>query len=162
MLANTNPVHPDEQVANTMKRTFLDAFEQTANVYKSAKSAGIARITVYDNWLREDSEFKAEFDALRQGHIAGIEGNLLSQGLHNEKAITAQIFALKAWIPERYGDRYETRLNSQDSLNIATIAGALADRARQVLAVPAEYIVVDDVRHVPGLSIGITLDETST
>ena len=152
MLANLETAtHPDEIDSNILKQAFLDDFETTCNVYRSSKSLGIARITVYDKWLKNDEVFRRKFDEIRGNQIDGIEGNLLHEGLHNEKAITAQIFALKCWRPERYGDKYDisgtvTTLDLTGSANTTLEAAnraLAAQRAINALAAQSPLIEVE-------------------
>ncbi len=135
MLANLNTAtHPDEIDSNALKSLFLKEFEEKPNVYRLSKELGINRVTVYE-WIEKDVDFKREFDRIRGIQVQGIEGNLFSQALHNEKAITAQIFALKAWKPEIYGDKFDANSNITLSIDFSNMAKGLLEtlsKAKQV------------------------------
>ncbi len=59
---------PREQL-QAVKDTVLHAFSDTANVLESAQLVGISRSAVY-LWLRNDAQFKAQFDHIRMRHDA--------------------------------------------------------------------------------------------
>ena len=136
MLANLNTAtHPDEIQANSLKLAFLEELDNTVSVYHACKKLGISRNTVYNEWLKNDREFADKWNEVRGLHVEGIEGNLLSQALHDKKAITAQIFALKAWKPEVYGDKFELNSNQTLSIDFSGMAKGLLEtlsKAKQV------------------------------
>lgn len=109
MLATANPKRQEESDANGLKRLVLDEIENKVSVYHACKKFGISRTRFYNEWLADDPDFKLKFEQIRLGHIDGIEGNLLDQALHNPKAVAQQIFALKAWKPERYSERIDAQ-----------------------------------------------------
>jgi hypothetical protein len=48
------------------KEKFLEKFKEIKTVYTACQSIKLARRTLY-NWLKEDHEFKADFDEIRLG-----------------------------------------------------------------------------------------------
>ena len=150
MLANLETAtHPDEIDSNALKQAFLEDYELSANVYLTAKKLGMNRVTFYNHWLKNDSEFKARVEEIRSGHVLGIEGNLISEGLHNKKAVTNQIFALKCLLPEIYGDRYEISANSTINFNYQGLAEGLVKALDQSKAVGLAEVINTDVVKEP-------------
>jgi hypothetical protein len=142
MLANENPVHPDEQASNIAKRKVLDYLANAWNISNAAKSAGIRRITVY-GWIEEDPEFRREYQDLLDGHIDGAEENIIDQGEHNKKAFVPAIFMLKSHRPEIY-DRQALagRMLGNVTINIGQVS---SDTLKGLDLTGKARIAVDDV-----------------
>jgi hypothetical protein len=123
VLANENPVHPDEIGANATKLLFLEEMGKSWNVYKATKKLGISRKLVYNEWF-DDPEFKAKYDEILAGLIDGAQENILEQATQNKKAFVPAIFVLKAHMPEVY-DRQALggRIQGNVTINIGQVAG---------------------------------------
>lgn len=146
MLANAaTATHPDEIEANQLKALWLDEFTHSPSVYSVCKKLGISRTTVYNEWMRKDVDFATQFGELRKSHIDGVEGNLLTQALRDEKAITAQIFTLKCWLPEKYGDRFQSTITLENTMNF----GSLANNTLMALSPSLATVVDEPVQVLP-------------
>ena len=51
---------------NKKKEKFLEKFKEIKTVYTTCQVVNVPRRTLY-NWLKEDHEFKADFDEIRLG-----------------------------------------------------------------------------------------------
>lgn len=71
-------------------------------------------------WYMTDPEFKARIDAAQEIGIDAVE-DALFKGAMQKDDTTAQIFTLKTWRRDRYGDRQAVDMNVKGSLTV-TIA----------------------------------------
>ena len=143
MLANENPVHPDEIDANTSKLLFLEEMGKCWNVYKAAKKVGIRRKTVYDEWLANDPDFMARYNEILSGIVDEAQENILDQAAHNKKAFVPAIFVLKAHMPDVY-DRQALngRIQGNVTINIGQVS---SDTLKGLDLTGKARISVDDV-----------------
>lgn len=147
MLSNPNPTLPDEIDANAIKLLFLEEFHKNQNVYQICQKLGISRQLPYFEWQR-DPVFKERYDEIRSVQVRDIEDNLLDTALYNKKAYVPQIFMLKSWMPEKYGDKYEINQNSTITLDYSDIAKRTLSRLDPKLEIGSAEIVSE----VKGLS----------
>lgn len=110
-------------VANTTKKTpekeqaIIDALELHPSKSKACRSAKVRidRSTLY-RWMDEDLAFKARVDAAQEIGIDAVEDGMFEDATNHNT--TAQIFALKSWRRERYGDRQAVDMNLTGSLTV--------------------------------------------
>lgn len=145
MLANLETAtHPDEIDANNLKLLFLKEFEHSHNVYNTCQVLGITRKLVYFDW-QDDIEFKKKFDEIRGVQVRDIEDGFLTEAKQNKKAWVPQIFLLKTWMPEKYGDKYELNQNSTITYNFNGLAENIVKRL-QTKEVGASIEIVNENR----------------
>ena len=158
MLSNPNPTHPDEIDTNEVRELFLQEYAKHPNVYVITQKMGLRRTTVYNEWMK-DELFKKRFDKVRENQVNEIEDNFFDEAVHNKKAIIPQIFILKNWKPERYGDRQDYNLN----LNIDLSPNALStiDKARALMSIEdAQYSIVEPAQ-IAHSTIPVSIEETT-
>jgi len=95
------------------KRLFLERYLVTGNISDSCKQCNIGRQTFY-NWIKNDGDFKREFDDTDAALLDFAEGKLLN--LINDKNVTAIIFYLKTKGKER-GYIEPTYMNIKGSMD---------------------------------------------
>lgn len=66
------------------KDLFLQAWSKTMNKAASAKEAGVAEKTAYQ-WLKEDNEFRASVERIRQNWVDSLEASLMNMLLKGKK-----------------------------------------------------------------------------
>lgn len=74
----------------------------------------ISRRTLYKH-LKCDTKFSEDFEKLREAYIDEVEQKLMEQAKEGgSRNITAQIFALKSWRPERYNPEHRVVVRSSN------------------------------------------------
>ena len=84
------------------KPAVLSAFKKCASVTKACEIADISRSSFYE-WLKEDPEFKAAYEAAREEAIQVLEDEAIKRATIGGSD-TLLIFLLKAARPQKYRD----------------------------------------------------------
>ena len=92
-----------EQVSE-LKGQFVGAIRLTARVTLSAEEVGVTRYVV-EEWLKADLLFAEDVEHARQARIDEIEADLEGSTNRSGGDVTARIFMLKGYRPEKYHDR---------------------------------------------------------
>jgi hypothetical protein len=121
---NKNFKKYDGKSTKSIQDAFLLELKKRGNVYKTCIAMGLPRSTVYTHWS-QDPDFKAKFDEWQETLLDGIEGRLFQEALHNEKSFVPAIFMLKAWRPERYGDKLDIHNQTEIGFSFEDRATAL-------------------------------------
>jgi hypothetical protein len=109
------------------KPLFLAHLRATCNVSAAAEKAGVTRRTVYKA-RTEHADFREAWDDVMDQVIDRIEEITLNQALDPDdaKGITARIFLLKCWRPERYKETVQNEISGPGG-NALTINVVYAD-----------------------------------
>lgn len=101
---------------------FLTEYARWGVISRAATAAGVTRQTYY-NWVVEDPGFTDRCAEARVEYLEGLEARL--KELIDQGNVTAVLAALKAELPEKYGDR--TRIQFvPDKEVIRTVAEVIA------------------------------------
>jgi hypothetical protein len=92
---------PDEYSPDQV-RNFLDAYAATGSVTRAAKAAGIRPATHYAR-LASDPGYRQAFQTAQQQLVWLLEEKAFRRALAGSDELI--MFLLRAWMPERYGDR---------------------------------------------------------
>lgn len=63
------------------------------------QEAGVSRRTIF-RWMADNPELREEFDSIREAMVSAVEDTLFQKAMGGD--VTAAIFMLKSWRPERY------------------------------------------------------------
>ena len=96
----------------------LSAFKNCANVTRACEIADIARATFYE-WLKEDPEFKAAYEATREEAIQVLEDEAIKRATIGGSD-TLLIFLLKAAKPQKYRDYVRQEISGPNGGAITT------------------------------------------
>ena len=90
------------------KQSFLEALPNHS-IKNSCAIAGIAFKTAYE-WRKEDMEFKAAWEMVREERIVSLEENMYDRALREKgmPGVVSNIFLLKALRPEVYRETIRT------------------------------------------------------
>jgi len=100
------------------KPAVLSAFKNCANVTRACEIADIARATFYE-WLKEDPEFKAAYEATREEAIQVLEDEAIKRATIGGSD-TLLIFLLKAAKPQKYRDYVRQEISGPNGGAITT------------------------------------------
>lgn len=96
------PKKSEQERTKTAKVKFLEHYAKWGVISRAAKEAGVTRQAYY-KWIAEEPNFEEECKEARQEYLEGLEARL--KELVDEGNVTAILAALKAELPEKYGDR---------------------------------------------------------
>jgi hypothetical protein len=125
------------------QKEFLQSLIDDWNVAKASHKIGVTRQSVYE-FLGKNEGFRKAFEEIKQSHLDEIEMNLMERGKgHN---FTPGIFMLKAYRPERFGDKPETAIQiNVSSEHALTKLKNLLDKPTSALPVEP-VLTLDDER----------------
>jgi len=96
--------------AGPKKQAFLSALGKSWNISAACEGL-ICRATVYD-WLRDDPVFKVQFEAVREAWGERLEEEAIKRATRAKApSDVLLIFLLKAWKPEKFGERQKYGLD---------------------------------------------------
>lgn len=98
------------------EQAILDALRLHPSKTRACRSARVGRQSFYD-WLNADPNFKKRVEAAQEIGIDAVE-DALFKGAMDKDDTTAQIFTLKSFRRERYGDRQAVDMNVNGSLTV--------------------------------------------
>ena len=110
------------------KPAVLSAFKKCASVTKACEIADISRSSFYE-WLKEDPEFKAAYEAAREEAVQVLEDEAIRRATIGGSD-TLLIFLLKAARPQKYRDYVRQEVTGPNG------AGLVPTRV-EIVCVPA-------------------------
>jgi len=100
------------------QKEFLQSLIEDWNVSKASHKIGVTRQSVYE-FLGKNEAFRNSFEEIKNGHLDLVECNLMEKGKgHN---FTPGFFMLKAYRPQRFGDKPDTAIQINVSSEHAQI-----------------------------------------
>ena len=107
----------------------LELFQELGTVTAACEGAGVSRQAHY-NWLRDDADYKARFQALEDQCAVLLEDEARKRALAGSD--TLLIFLLKGARPEKYRERSEVKhdlsgLSNAELIERAKAAGIRVD-----------------------------------
>ncbi len=117
---------PFAEICHPKKRAFLAAYAQTGNKSRAAAMAGIVKQTLYTRQWREDAQFQAALERAKVMAAEAFEDEVARRALEGVERLTGWyrgapggvardysdnllMFALKALLPDKYGNRVAAR-----------------------------------------------------
>ncbi len=117
---------PFAEIGHPKKRAFLAAYAETGIKTRAAAMAGIAKQTIYTRQWREDPEFQAALERAKLMAAEAFEDEVARRALEGVERLTGWyrgapggvardysdnllMFALKALLPDKYGNRVAAR-----------------------------------------------------
>jgi hypothetical protein len=111
-------------------KTFIEAYERLGLVDRAIEEADISRRTIF-RWMADNSKFREEFVSAREAMVCAVEDTLFQKAIGGD--VTAAIFMLKSWRPERYHRSPTPPPASADESRQITIEVIEPSGARQAL-----------------------------
>ena len=97
-----------------IKAEFLVQFPRLKTIRAACEAVDICRVTFYD-WKRADPEFAKAFEDAEQDLADLLEESAIDRATSRENpSDTLLIFMLKGLRPEKYRERFDTRLTGKD------------------------------------------------
>lgn len=145
-LTHSNGYHGPWRTTAQRKRAMLAAYPHYGTVMHAAEAVGIGRRT-HTNWLKEDPEYAAAFEAAKEELLEVYEREIQRRGVEGWEEPVYQggqqvgsvrkysdvllIFRTKALAPERYRDRSTVTVITPDSVEaeIAKLEAEMAAKA---------------------------------
>lgn len=108
-----------------LKQPFLDAFSRIGTIVGAARAVGIARETIA-LWKRNDTGFREQFLERERELTERLESTIIDKALAGD--LGSCIFLLKARAPQKYMERYQHQLDTEQFEKLISVFTGVVKR----------------------------------